>query len=76
MLTQVGRIFIYVGIGLVIIGAVLLLLNRIPGLNLGRLPGDLTWEKGNVRIFIPIGTMVLVSLILTILLNIFFRFFR
>ncbi|WP_243664068.1 DUF2905 domain-containing protein [Rhodothermus marinus] len=42
----------------------------------GRLPGDFSWEKGNFRIYFPLGTMLLVSLVLTILLNLLLRIFR
>lgn len=57
-----GRVFIGLGIALVIIG---LLIQAAPGLRLGRLPGDLSFGSGNVRVFIPIGTSILLSLILT-----------
>lgn len=72
----VGRLLIIAGISLIVIGGIVLLLGRIPGLNLGKLPGDFSWEKGDVRIIAPIGTMLLISIVLTILLNIFLRLFR
>ncbi|MDQ4004738.1 MAG: DUF2905 domain-containing protein [Actinomycetota bacterium] len=46
---------------------------RGPGDPLPRLPGDIAIERRAVRIFIPIGTSILVSLILTVLLNLFLR---
>lgn len=33
----------------------------------GRLPGDFRWSSGNTRVYVPITTMVLVSLVLTLL---------
>ena len=40
---------------------------------LPRLPGDLTFGRGNLRVFVPIGTSILISVVLTILLNLFLR---
>ena len=55
-------------------GGLLLLLGaagvRLP---LGRLPGDISWRKGNTRIYIPIATSLLISLILTVVLNLLVR---
>ena len=48
----------------------LILLDRF---GLGRLPGDIVWRRDNVTVYIPIGLMILLSLILTLLLNFFFR---
>ena len=39
----------------------------------GRLPGDIRWESGRTRLFIPITSMILVSLVITVLLNFFRR---
>lgn len=75
-LTDLGRWLLLMGVILAVVGGLLLLLGRLPHLPFGRLPGDFSWEKGNVRIYFPLGTMLLVSLILTILLNLLFRLFR
>jgi hypothetical protein len=40
---------------------------------LGRLPGDIRIDSGNVKVFAPLGTMLLISLILTIVLNLLSR---
>ena len=39
----------------------------------GKLPGDIHIERGNTRVFIPLTSMILISLLLTVLLNLFFR---
>ena len=39
----------------------------------GRLPGDLRFESGNTRVFIPITSMIILSLVLTVLVNLFRR---
>ena len=69
----VGRLLIIAGIVLAGLG---LLIVVAPNLGLGRLPGDIHIDRGNVQIFIPFGTMILVSVVLTILLNVFGFFGR
>jgi hypothetical protein len=67
---------------LLIIGAVILITGAIFLLGgrlfpwLGRLPGDIRYETENVKIFIPITTMILISVVGTIVFNILVRIFR
>lgn len=77
-LTHLGRWLLVLGVVLVVAGGLVLLANRLPGLGswLGNLPGDIRWERGNTRIYIPLGTMLLLSLVLTIVLNVLVRLFR
>jgi hypothetical protein len=75
-LSDIGRLLIYAGIGLAVIGGLILLLDRLPGVSPGKLPGDFSWERGNVRFFLPVGTMILISIVLTIIVNIILRLFR
>jgi Protein of unknown function (DUF2905) len=66
-LEGVGRLLL---LGGVILGALGLVLIFAPNLPLiGRLPGDIRIETDTVRIYLPFGTMLVVSLILTIVLN-------
>lgn len=67
-LTDIGRLLVGVGVVIVVVGGLLLLAGR-----LGRLPGDLRFGSGNVRVYVPLATMVVVSVIATIVLNLFFR---
>ncbi|MGB9751191.1 DUF2905 domain-containing protein [Roseiflexus castenholzii] len=71
---DIGRLLIGMGVVLIVIGAVLLLAGKVPWL--GRLPGDILIEREHVRIFIPIGTMLLLSLVLTVIANLLARFWR
>lgn len=71
MVTEIGRWLIGVGSVFIIIGGILLLVGRFP--MFGKLPGDILIERENMRVFIPIGTMLLVSLILTIVINVLAR---
>ena len=64
---QVGRTLVIVGILLIIIGGALTLLGRIP-----RLPGDIYVQRRGVTVYVPLATSLLLSLVLTLLLNFFF----
>jgi hypothetical protein len=63
------------GIGLVFIvaGSLLLLATRF-GIPLGRLPGDLSYRGRNFAVFFPLGTSILVSVLLSLILYILSRF--
>ncbi len=67
----IGRLLIVGGIVLAVVGVILVLAPNIPFL--GRLPGDIRFDSGNVKVFAPLGTMLLISIILTILLNLLNR---
>ena len=67
----IGRVLIVAGLALAGIGLLIVLAPSLPFL--GRLPGDIRIERENLRVFIPLGTMLLISLILTILLNVIGR---
>lgn len=70
-LGQFGRLLLIGGGLLLVLGVVLVLLARIvPG---GRLPGDIMITRGPVSCFIPLATSLLLSLLLTILLNLWLR---
>ncbi len=69
-----GKILIIVGIFLVIFGVVFVFWNKIP--LIGRLPGDITIQKGGFTFFFPLVTSLVLSLVLTIVLNVIFRVFK
>ncbi len=69
--SELGRWLVVFGVAMLVAGGVMLLLGRLPWA--GRLPGDITWQRGNLTVFAPIGTMILVSLLLTVILNIILR---
>ncbi|HWP34854.1 MAG TPA: DUF2905 domain-containing protein [Thermodesulfobacteriota bacterium] len=71
MPSGLARLLIITGLVIVVLGLLLLVAERIPWL--GRLPGDIRIERGNWRIYIPLATSLLISLVLTILLNLFRR---
>ena len=56
--------------GLIIAGAGLLMMAGLP---IGRLPGDLTFRRGNTTVYIPVATSILASVILTLLFSLLRR---
>lgn len=69
---NMGKTILIMGLMLVLVGAVIMIAGKF-GLPFGKLPGDITYQKKNVTIFAPIGTMLLLSLIISLILNIFSR---
>jgi hypothetical protein len=61
-----GRILVVIGAVILITGLVMVLGPRIP--ILGNLPGDIRIERENVTIFIPLGTMLVVSVVASLVL--------
>ena len=70
MSPEIGRIILVIGIVLVVIGGLAVLGVRLP---FGRLPGDIAIEGENGALYIPLGSMIVISVILTLLLNFFIR---
>ena len=62
-----GKWLIGAGVLLILAGLIVLLLQRF-GIQLGKLPGDIVYKKGNTVIYVPIVTSLLLSLLLTLLL--------
>lgn len=71
-LAAVGRWLVIGGLALAAIGGLVILAARF-GLPLGRLPGDIRYQSGNVTVFFPLVTMILLSVVLTVLVNIVLR---
>ena len=70
-LEPVGRSLLLIGLVVAAIGVVLILAPRVP--ILGKLPGDITIQRDGVTVVIPLATMLLISLVLTIVLNLIGR---
>ena len=69
-LEGLGKLLIGGAVVLLVLGGLFLLLGRF---GLERLPGDLVFRRGNFTVYFPIGLMILLSIVATILLNFFFR---
>lgn len=59
-----GKLLIALGVALVIAGLAVLALDRV-GLGLGRLPGDFAWRGRNVQVWFPLGTCIVLSVLLS-----------
>jgi Protein of unknown function (DUF2905) len=70
--SSLGKSILVLGVILVAIGGLLWLLGRA-GLPVGHLPGDIHFQGENLSCYVPIATMILLSVLLTILLNIILR---
>lgn len=71
-LPSLGKGIVVLGLILVVVGVSVWLLGRT-SLPLGRLPGDIRIERENVSCYLPIVTMILFSVVLTIVLNVIVR---
>ena len=69
MLPQIGKLLIVGGVLLVLLGVLFLFTDKIPFF--GKMPGDIVYRKGNFTLYIPIVSMLFLSLLLTIILNLF-----
>jgi hypothetical protein len=69
-LSGLGRILLVVALVIAVFGVVMILAGR--GL-IPRLPGDIAIERRNFRFYFPLGTSIALSVVLTIVLNLFLR---
>ncbi len=72
---SIGRLLLSLGALLLVVGLLVLLAARI-GLPLGRLPGDLAWRGRWGGVFVPLGTSLLLSIVLSLLFWVLGRFRR
>ncbi len=70
-----GRLLIYAGVLIVILGTCVLLAQKL-GLPLGRLPGDIAWKGKHTSIYFPLATCLLFSVILSLILYVVNHFRR
>lgn len=70
-MNEIGRLLLIVGLVLVVAGVVFIFADRIPFL--GRLPGDIFISKKNFSFYFPLASCILLSILLTLILNLFFR---
>ncbi|MBD3393616.1 MAG: DUF2905 family protein [Chitinivibrionales bacterium] len=65
-----GRFLIIAGAVLIVIGVLFSVADKLP---LGRLPGDFSFGSGRFKVYVPIATCILLSVVLTLILNFFSR---
>jgi membrane protein implicated in regulation of membrane protease activity len=74
MYSEFGKFFVIFGIIFIVIGLIMIFGEKfISSFHLFRLPGDIFIKKGNFTFYFPIITSIIISIILTAFLNIFFR---
>jgi len=72
---NIGRFLMLGGVILLLVGGGIYLSAKF-GIPLGRLPGDIHIENGNFYFYFPLTSSILVSVVLTIVLNLISRFFK
>jgi hypothetical protein len=70
MSPEIGRVILIIGVVLVVVGGLAALGVRLP---FGRLPGDIAITGDRGGIYIPLGSMLVISIVLTLLFNLFIR---
>jgi hypothetical protein len=71
---DMGKWLMIAGAVIFVAGALVALGGRLPWF--GHLPGDVTVQRGNVTVYMPCATMIIVSVLLTVVLNVVARLFR
>ena len=66
-MVEFGKIVLFVGIFLVFVGVLMIFMPQLP--YLGKLPGDICVKKENFSFYFPVTTSIVLSILLTIILN-------
>ncbi|TBH17537.1 DUF2905 family protein [Thermus thermamylovorans] len=69
---EAGKVLLLLGLGLALLGLLLLYFPKLLSW-FGHLPGDIRIEREGLRVYLPLGSALLLSLLLTLLLNLFLR---
>ena len=75
MMQDLGKTLVVIGLVLALIGAAILPASKF-GLPLGRLPGDISYKGKNVTFYLPLGTSILISVVLSVILYLISRLRR
>ena len=65
-MNDLGRLLIVMGVVIALVGVAIVMAGRLPWL--GRLPGDIHVERGHWSVYLPLGTSIVLSLLLTLVL--------
>ena len=68
-----GKVILGIGFVCILIGVAVMLANRM-GIPLGRLPGDFTYKGKNGSVYLPLGTSILLSILLSFIFYLISRF--
>lgn len=69
---SLGKVFVIVGLCIALVGLVLLIMDRVPGVGsllgwFGKLPGDISIQRDNVSVSFPLATSLLLSILLSLI---------
>lgn len=70
-MNELGRLIIIFGVILIIVGLILLASPKVP--YLGKLPGDILVKRDGFTFYFPLATSIIISIILTLIVNLFLR---
>lgn len=70
-MNEIGKMLLVFGVIMIIVGALLVFSPKIPFL--GKLPGDFLYKRDGFTLYFPLATSIIISIVLTVLLNIFTR---
>jgi len=77
MIEEIGRLFIFIGLFFLLIGLLLVIFGKVgSSIPIGRLPGDILIKRDNFVFYFPLGTSLLLSLILSLISFLFFLIMR
>ena len=71
---ELGKYLILIGFSIIIVGFIVLISSKFSFF--GNMIGDIKYQNNNVKFYFPFTSMILISVVLSILLNILYRFFR
>ncbi len=72
-MSEIGKLLVGIGVISIVVGLVLLLIGKTP---LGRLPGDLVVRRENFTFIFPLATCIIISVVLSVIMWLVFRFRR
>jgi len=67
-----GKLLIIVGFVCILLGVLITYAPKLPFL--GKLPGDIAFEKGNFKFYFPLATSILLSILISVLIYLYQRF--
>lgn len=71
-MSALGKALVIFGIAIAILGVLLMFGERLP-FKIGRLPGDIVWRRGNVTLYFPVVTLLLLNVVIWIVMRLFHR---
>ena len=73
---DIGKALVFLGGALVLVGLLFILAQKLPGLGLGHLPGDIRYKGKHTSFYFPLTTCILLSAVVTLILWLISHFMR